>query len=360
MFSPSMEEVLPENLILDVLSRLPVKTIIRCKLLCKKWRDLVSDSYFVQLHLSRSRQCLMIHEGKTSDLPARLQWVEIEHGNLDPVKTLDRDSFPVGSVNGLICCCGPYDNSIHIFNPVLEEYMLLPKPELKIEGCMSYGFGVPMDGEYKVIFRGRRNPDYTPYEYEVDVYTLGTDQWRVLGQTLDHLNKMNCGPGVFLSSHVYWLGIYGQIYDFDLTTETFELFPSPPGREKLESKKMLGVLKGRLSRISWCSLGLDIWVMKGDSWNKEIAIIQEIIRLTPKSQPLCLMDGLNGTSVLMLLDKETNQFVAYCLNTNTILHLEWPGCLYRISYIMTYRPSFLKLITNWIRVSSRGVQLECK
>ncbi|KAJ0803652.1 putative F-box associated interaction domain-containing protein [Helianthus annuus] len=117
----------------------------------------------------------MIHEGKTSDLPGNLEWVEIEHDNLDPVKTLDHDSFPVGSVNGLICCCGPYDNSIHIFNPVLEEDMLLPKPQLKIEGCMSYGFGVSIDGEYKVILRGRRKPDYTPYVYEVHVYTLGAN-----------------------------------------------------------------------------------------------------------------------------------------------------------------------------------------
>ncbi|KAM0029296.1 putative F-box domain-containing protein [Helianthus debilis subsp. tardiflorus] len=340
MFSPSMEEVLPKNLILDVLSRLPVKTIIHCKCVCKKWRDLVSDPYFVQIHLSRSRQCLMIQEGKTSDLPGNLEWVEIEHDNVDPVKTLDHDSFPVGSVNGLICCCRPYDDSIHIFNPVLEEDVLLPKPESKIEGCMRYGFGVSMDGEYKVILRGRREPNYSPYEYEVRVYTLGTDQWRVLGQTLDDLNLMECGPGVFLSSHVYWLGIYGQIYDFDLTTETFDLFPSPPVREKFESKKMLGVLKGRLSRISWCSLGLNLWVMKGDSWYKEIAIIQEIISLTPETQLLCLMDGLNGTSVLMLLDKATNQLVAYCLNTNTILNLQWPGCLYRI---MTYCPSFVKL-----------------
>ncbi|KAJ9551768.1 hypothetical protein OSB04_015813 [Centaurea solstitialis] len=45
---------LPEELMIDILSRLTVKTVIHCKLVCKKWRDLILDSSFVNLHLSKS------------------------------------------------------------------------------------------------------------------------------------------------------------------------------------------------------------------------------------------------------------------------------------------------------------------
>ncbi|PWA90772.1 F-box associated domain, type 1 [Artemisia annua] len=53
-------EDLPESVMFDILSRLPVKTIIHCKCVCKKWRNIVSDTHFVNVHFSRSRARLMI------------------------------------------------------------------------------------------------------------------------------------------------------------------------------------------------------------------------------------------------------------------------------------------------------------
>ncbi|KAJ9552395.1 hypothetical protein OSB04_016440 [Centaurea solstitialis] len=49
----SMED-LPTELTIDILSRLSLKTVIHCRLVCKKWRNLVSDSSFVNLHHSGS------------------------------------------------------------------------------------------------------------------------------------------------------------------------------------------------------------------------------------------------------------------------------------------------------------------
>ncbi|GJV38526.1 F-box associated domain containing protein [Tanacetum coccineum] len=55
-------EALPGNIMADVITRLPVKTIIYCKCVCKNWRELVYDSYFVNLHISISPAGVMIHE----------------------------------------------------------------------------------------------------------------------------------------------------------------------------------------------------------------------------------------------------------------------------------------------------------
>ncbi|MFS7921974.1 hypothetical protein Hanom_Chr03g00243181 [Helianthus anomalus] len=73
----------------------------------------------------------------------------------------------------------------------------------------------------------------------------------------NHPIPIQKGPGLFLNSHVYWLGD-GQVYGFDLNTETFELFPSPK-RYYQESK--LGVLKGRLSLTLIVYLGLEVWLV---------------------------------------------------------------------------------------------------
>ncbi|XP_022031044.1 F-box protein At3g07870 [Helianthus annuus] len=353
-----MENELPENIILDVLSRLPVKTIIRFKCVCKKWRDLVSDPYFVHLHHSRSRPCLIFQECIYGD--AIVELLEVEHEvdyhslTLNHVKTLDLSAvrthtpywiIQVGSVNGLICLRRKRD-ATYIFNPVLQEYMIIHQPS---DRFLTNGFGVSMAGEYKVIrIRGWRKSKYLENRVtlELEVYTLGKVQWRSLGQTPYNINyTRKLDPGVSVNSHVYWIAD-AQIYDFDLDTETFVLVPSPPGpQDDQESKQMLGVLKGSLSLFSWCSLGgFEVWVMK-ESWYKAIAIQENInpVLKTPKWKPLFLIDGSKGTSILILsadkLDREN--LVAYCLNTNKFLDLNLPGnCFARMT---TYRPSLVKL-----------------
>ncbi|KAL9995329.1 putative F-box domain-containing protein [Helianthus debilis subsp. tardiflorus] len=157
--------VLPENVILEVCSRLPVKKITRFKCVCKKWRDLVSDTYFADLHLSRSPPCLMFHQYVYPG--PILELVEVDHEvdyhrlTLDHVKSRNlhlisvRFHFPkiqVGSVSGLICLRSHRFDVTYIFNPVVEEYVILPQPPHSEDiWSLSYGFGVSMAGEYKVI-----------------------------------------------------------------------------------------------------------------------------------------------------------------------------------------------------------------
>ncbi|XP_058739597.1 F-box/kelch-repeat protein At3g23880-like [Vicia villosa] len=48
--------ILPEELITEVLSILPVKSILRFKCVCKPWELLISDPFFVQKHLHQSQK----------------------------------------------------------------------------------------------------------------------------------------------------------------------------------------------------------------------------------------------------------------------------------------------------------------
>ncbi|KAL6133793.1 hypothetical protein ACLB2K_066026 [Fragaria x ananassa] len=41
-----------EDVIAEILARLPVKSLKRFRCVCKSWRDLISHSYFVKEHLS--------------------------------------------------------------------------------------------------------------------------------------------------------------------------------------------------------------------------------------------------------------------------------------------------------------------
>ncbi|GFP81138.1 F-box protein at1g11270, partial [Phtheirospermum japonicum] len=52
---------LPSEVIFSILSRLPVKSLLRFRCVSKQWRKLVSFQTFVSAHLRRSPDALLIH-----------------------------------------------------------------------------------------------------------------------------------------------------------------------------------------------------------------------------------------------------------------------------------------------------------
>ncbi|KAJ9552156.1 LOW QUALITY PROTEIN: hypothetical protein OSB04_016201 [Centaurea solstitialis] len=191
LIDPSME-ALPAELTMDILSRLPVKTIIHCKLVCKKWRNLVSDSSFVNLHFSTSPTSFIIHHKSPPWIvlnePGILEWVEIEdkvdrhHLHCDRIFSVDlylvpilqnNQMCPVGSVNGLVCLwhCFRELNHTYICNPRIHDSPL-EKQRFQTDGyvAIACGFGVSSLGEYKVVQTVQREPAIL----EAEVYTLGT------------------------------------------------------------------------------------------------------------------------------------------------------------------------------------------
>nr|GEY44558.1 hypothetical protein [Tanacetum cinerariifolium] len=87
------------NVMVDILSRLPCKTICRCKCVCNDWRNLINGSYFANIHLSRSSpEGLMIFQLSMVDVSI-LKWVEIKE-ELDHRQSLHHD--PVNNTLDLL------------------------------------------------------------------------------------------------------------------------------------------------------------------------------------------------------------------------------------------------------------------
>ncbi|PWA83991.1 F-box associated domain, type 1 [Artemisia annua] len=383
--SPSIED-LPGNVMADVLSRLPVKKIIHCKCVCKNWRELVSDSYFVSRHLSRSPPGIMIVHNREPQMysdseedmsspkePGILKWVEIrdEFGNThlhrDLVMSFNLNLTPtfrnsnvlqVGSVNGLVCLWQYQNNNdnTYICNPITREYMSLPRQKYYKKGRTDivYGFGVGLlTKAYKVIriFQGDKPPkpaSSRPRLLEAEVYTLGTGKWRHLGHVFYWLEKFH---GPFLNGCVHWIVLDEdspeKLYAFDIDNETFQLFPSPPcedwDRIRVQS---LGVLNGFLSQSDTTDWEFTIWVMKEygvkRSWHKEVVIRQNIAE--PRDWWMhghvflieCLKDG----TIFMLF--EDGGLLVYLPQKKSI---EEKPLLKPFFTGIAYRPSFLKLQT---------------
>ncbi|CAI9303939.1 unnamed protein product [Lactuca saligna] len=378
LLDPSMED-LPVYITADILSRLPVKTIIHCKCVCKKWLDLVSDSYFANLHLQRSPSSLMIHHNPEKEIAIYyrtgiLKWLEVEdelhhhHLHHDPVMSLDLNLapifqesqiHPVGSVDGLLCLWqfGTENDNTYICNPITREYMILPNQQSHREyfAIVMCCFGVgSLKNEYKVIriFQGdiptNPNSSSPPILLEGEIYTIGTGLWRNLSIIPYWISNFN---GIFLNGHAHWIVIDQdspeKLCAFDFDKETFELFPSPPVEIVEESRihfYSLAVLKGCLCQSDTFDSQFTIWVMKEygikKSWRKEVIIRQSI---SPDldwlmREPVYVIGGLNDGTILMVYDEE--KLLEYSPLTRTIddteiFHPYFTG--------IAYRPSFLKL-----------------
>lgn len=57
-------ENLPSDIITEILSRLPVRTIATCKCVGKSWLQLIESPQFAKHHLSKSVPCLAIQSCK--------------------------------------------------------------------------------------------------------------------------------------------------------------------------------------------------------------------------------------------------------------------------------------------------------
>ncbi|KAJ9551823.1 hypothetical protein OSB04_015868 [Centaurea solstitialis] len=354
IIGPSMED-LPTELTTDILSRLPVNTIIHCKLVCSKWRNIVSDRLFATLHLSRSPTGLIINHNPLMyrsdycfprNYPGTLKWVEIEdkvdhhHLNYDCLFNLDLNLAPilqnarmcqVGSVNGLVCLlqCGHKVDNTYICNPVTREYMILPRQRSPTEdGYLRfvYGFGVSsLTGEYKVVrafqtktvVRNGDNPTAQPSVLEAEIYTLGIGQWRSLGPVpvTYRLNIFEKFHGLFLNNHCHWIvrdfeDAHEKIATFDFDKETFQLFPYPPPESVKGLSKGLAILKGCLCKLETYVSELTIWLMKEygikNSWHKELVIRREIyIDLEwPLYKVIHLIAGLKDGSILIVFENK--------------------------------------------------------
>ncbi|KAJ6390255.1 hypothetical protein OIU77_024470 [Salix suchowensis] len=202
-------ELLPREIARDILSRLPITSLVKFKCVCRAWRAMALDPQVVNLYSSCSTQdadpCVILH----SDFPIRnnLYFVDFaaDDEEKDKVKRLQApfsSRMPefevVGSCNGLLCLADSlYNDSLYIYNPFTGGYKELPKSLQYPDQEVVFGFGFnPETNEYKVIrivyYRNGHGsyPRSRRVIYplsQVQILTLGCPVWRSLGKVSHRL-----------------------------------------------------------------------------------------------------------------------------------------------------------------------------
>ncbi|KAK1386365.1 F-box domain-containing protein [Heracleum sosnowskyi] len=241
-----------EDILIELLSRLDVKTLLQCKAVSKTWYSLISTPIFIKSHFNRALNGADNQTATT--LIVRLFKIEClrdfpeEDGSfalyqLDCYDYVARLYFPyskgdypftppsllIGCVFGIVCVCVDPDpdtdaysfqatlkgrSDIYIWNPATKQSKLIPAHTLHDdEGKVSLGFGFdPIDFDFKVV--KVLSNDVFP-----EVYSLNRNVWRKIEVKLSDRPNRNIFE-ICIHGFLFTVGCNGMMA-FDLNREVF-------------------------------------------------------------------------------------------------------------------------------------------
>ncbi|KAF7837192.1 F-box protein [Senna tora] len=332
-------QVLPPNIVIDILSRLPIKTILICKLVCKAWLTLISHPRFVELQLSRSPTTILIKTIPSISDSRKIILTHVDQRGRDPFRldklTLtSKSNIPcskfslVNSCNGLLCLSGvAKDDPIWVCNPILGEYVTVPPASEGRNWGSFMGLGFcPATNRYKILQTFHPKVKWSGNDYlDAEIYHMDTGTWKSIGYAPCALVVSSFNS--FLRGSLHWVPSAGNsseyIYSFNFETEQFGSVPPPPcldgTKREISDYLKLGIVEGCLFIcVFGDSRKFDIWVMKDygvkESWTKQFVIENLYPRQSRSSsdfyEPVKFMS--NGEILMLYNDSEV-----VCYNTQT-------------------------------------------
>ncbi|CAI9117971.1 OLC1v1019465C1 [Oldenlandia corymbosa var. corymbosa] len=285
-------ETLPSELIVEILTWLPAKTLVQFRCVSKSWRDVISSPKFIKSQLKKSskrddyaRHTVLYRCAKTfgdTRLCSYDTWcfplASVFFGDVDTTieSSLVEDPFIntrkaeiVAAANGIVCLMVKKD--FYFWNPTIRKFKKLPRfhdlPKEAGQIQALFGYYEDEDDHQLCLLAFR--------EKWIAVYSGNTNTWRQIRGFIGRL-----GEGYFLvRGKVYWgKGTSGKakIRWFDLKTETYGVLQQP-NYGKGTFDMVFGVFLDGLSVFCYHRTShIDMWIMKENmgkqSWTKVLLV----------------------------------------------------------------------------------------
>ncbi|KAL0432003.1 UNVERIFIED_CONTAM: putative F-box protein [Sesamum radiatum] len=295
---------LPEDIIREILHRLPVKCLVRFSGINSSWRKLLlSDQSFVYSHLKHAKNNninrltdVLIYSDCYPDYLTTLLESddELAHHNLgrrdivvkfkntalrNPLH-LHQDFLVVGCCNGIICL---YRKGLFLWNPALRECRALPTcadrwlPDLDF---IVFGYDC-RNQDYKVLKKHRG-------QQRAELYSLNRNSWKLIG--CDGLSVKNNPSSLTphsqeLDGRLFWIsectgdGSVRSLISFNVSTERFNEFPIPDSVPPIKPCGAVGVFRGCISVLTHREGNrqeYEVWSMKeygvSESWTRALVV----------------------------------------------------------------------------------------
>ncbi|PRQ34984.1 putative F-box domain-containing protein [Rosa chinensis] len=330
-----MSDYLPQEVITNILLRLPAKSLVICTSVCKSWGSMIKNSSFIQAHLTinfnnlHGTHRLLLHGVSCRSYSSGFGHYQSIHGLVEEVYSLHYDNHVfdeycklgfqspvadgkiynecfrvVGICNGLVFLADDLMRlgyNFIIWNPSIRKLVTLPKPGLRFQtvggynACHGFAFDA-ITNDYKVVRlvedqRGCMvDSEDTANQTFVEVYSLAAGSWSD-PRFVDPQCKLNIGsPQAFVNGALHWdacnltsSSCRYFILAFDVSSELFREMMMPKSLD-LDLRRVLTLqlsVSGdgkSLALFMTKEEGsfLDIWVMTEysvqESWTKLITL----------------------------------------------------------------------------------------
>ncbi|KAI8557002.1 hypothetical protein RHMOL_Rhmol05G0299900 [Rhododendron molle] len=312
---------LPFEMIIEILSRLPVKSLLRFKSVCRTWYDLIETPHFISKHLlthstrnhtpllenslnlvTDNREFSLIYNDGFNSGPINLDFPFLDRRNYGRTSRYGGEYYiSIGGIcNGLVCVgisCFGY----HLFlcNPSTRQFREILNPEWNNEnlygGQVSFGFGFhPSANDYKLI----RIVLYFTHGYSIqaDLYVMSTDTWTEInvnklslflgemneGGEYDSIVQIGGSSATALNGVFYWPALVVPtdqvlVMSFDMGNEVFRRIRTPECLDKTGNlyNWQFTELDDKIALvISDYERGFDVWLLNENEscWTNQIKV----------------------------------------------------------------------------------------
>ncbi|KAD7478172.1 hypothetical protein E3N88_01308 [Mikania micrantha] len=301
---------LPSDVLFNIFSRLPVKSLARCRCVSKQWCECINDPYLAIIHGERSSPeepkpiiyyghsnppCIVsFHITKSNETMTLLEDKINPHKQFRCTQS-SRATMVRGSCNGLIYASQDHvldKLSLVVIHPVRKECHELPPidpyvpwPYNPVTQKSSCGLGFDAStNTFKMVCVlssvDQAHPDTRRMTQCTMVHVLGTNSWRKMPPKLPPLSIT--GDGVFADGCLYWLNkgaVHPLVTCFDVKEEEFRLItrPKTTGISWMLSLRFVELLDlhGEVGySIYHLNNKIEVWVLKEKQW-----VIRYVIHL---------------------------------------------------------------------------------
>ncbi|XP_019162887.1 PREDICTED: F-box/kelch-repeat protein At3g06240-like [Ipomoea nil] len=369
----------PEELQIEILKSLPVKSLLRFTAVSKSWYFIITSPAFISAHRRHHRNgnsatnlLLLRRYDKSYNEEKYSVLNDTDHQLLTlnnsfelslPISSLSGYFRTVGFYNGVVCLSDDHKvdcRNVTLWNPSIRKLRTLPRPSIRpaypFRFVLGFGASPRSDDDLKVVrvvyARKGVHLDKCRIPPKVEIFSLSTGLWRRITATgLNYYMVYHVWTQVFINGAVHWIGykllenqgFQSLIVVFTMADELFdeillpdELAPvNPSNLSIMVFEEFVAVVKySRRIHGGSCEL----WIMKEygvvDSWTR-----LHTIELVGRMEKIVGFRK-NGE---FLLSTNKSELVSYCPNTRVFNDLGIPGIKLSF-YVDKYLESLVLLL----------------
>ncbi|KAF5195180.1 F-box family protein [Thalictrum thalictroides] len=343
---------LPKEITTIILTNLSVKSILRCRSVCKTLLGIIDNPHFPQLHLHTSTTKAAKYGNPSSSYIFHTRPIteicivteEEDENKILCTNIISKFELLLGKplgpilhapVSGLLFyyakengkyLMGVDTCSMYICNPATREFVELPKfnpPQCSSHcfGDFAHGFGYDaISKDFKVVLI---------FQPQVQIYTLGSNSWRTIGEV--KITAIIDFTSVNFDGSLHWVDrghlstFKKNILSFNLSSEEFRVFGTPTLICRPESLQLMA-MGGCLSIFDpFFDNHIEVWMMKEygveESWTK-ICFSTVCFTGLQIFMPKAISVGKNSVIKLLV---NSSALVSYNIETGSFTSVEVDG-----------------------------------